>query len=212
MGYKDFKVASFPRSGTHYLLALLNLNFWQGGNYCKYLYRSTGHKLHLEEEGDPDWAIFYIWRLFDGVAASVFAMRDDWCLDEDDYQRFLQRPLGEMYNPARAGCACLNGEPRRGVNSTFEDNPFILREAWKNHIATWTGKQLPNLFVVSYDRLLSNFDDEMLEIAEFLGSKKREFKNIKKRVGWWVSSKEVRTPRCERGDAGSSPVTYPNFF
>jgi hypothetical protein len=56
------------------------------------------------------------------------------------------------------------------------------------HIGKWKNAEvrIDNVFIVNYDRLLSDFDEEMRRIAKWVGSDKvSDFLNIP-RTGIWV--------------------------
>jgi hypothetical protein len=200
MRFRDFRVSSFPRSGTHYLLKVLGDNFWPGAS--KYWKRFTIHALQFAEEEDRTLAIFYISRNFESVARSCFRLRKFWRFDEDDYGRFLERPLREMYNPELPGIAYRDGvRHRQGGRPRFSQHTNTLYELWQAHNLTWARKRLPNLFIVFYEDLISNFVGTMTEIAEFLGSSRRTFADVPEHVGWRIEPPD----EVGKGGGGGGP-------
>ena len=117
-----YNIHGHPRSGTHYLMAVLNANFihkpsiWEVA-WGHLRYEDKGRKvmaypLHglsnsFEENGLPH---FYIWRKFDDVARSILRMPDRFGIQRKD----LEITAGKLYL-----ASSKVDHPKKGDNTTI---------------------------------------------------------------------------------------------
>jgi hypothetical protein len=168
------RVASFPRSGTHYLCALLKENFypdgdlslavysWEVGHWSRRILR-TGEqakvlpygKLFYSHQFPRYWEsseeIVYIWREGGGVAWSLYRWERAWHKDKPklSLREFLRQPL-DWYGTLRVPA------PGSGNEYRIFDQWLIIRGAC----------------LVSYEKLVLNPAEELEKIAEHFGLKK----------------------------------------
>ena len=93
MKYKNILSTGHPRSGTHYITALISVNFLDDTDYFK-IYRN--HELPDLVE-DPDFAYLHIWRDFKAVSRSIYVLKERFGLDVDSYGQFLKRRYSDMW-------------------------------------------------------------------------------------------------------------------
>jgi hypothetical protein len=191
--FSRIQIHCHPRSGSHYLAALIDLNFFDGSNYLRHYKKSKPHRFGgqvlREINNHPETAYVYIWRSFEPVSLSMYKMRKRFGLIEDDFDTFLDTKYSEMWRravPSRVKVNVLHRERViRGSSSLFSRARLVPYEYWKMHIASWKkleGKE--NVILVLYDNLLEHFQGTMLALAQALGSDKDTFLDIKEKVGW----------------------------
>lgn len=189
MNYTNFTVYGFPRSGQHYLSALVARNFFDDSFYEG---RTGAHKLTSPHLGSDDTAILYVVRYFEAVAASIFKVRHHFRLRAYDLRALKELPVEQMFTPELSGTVDFN--PMGKVERiTKQGKAFLgvkgtLKRAWRDHISAWSALAAKhgNVHIVQYNQLTgTQFDDAMLKVARFLGSDKTEFENIRERVGWY---------------------------
>jgi hypothetical protein len=189
MKYDALLCTGQPRSGTHYITALISLNFLNNKDYLK-IYRSH-ESVQLIQNSQT--AYFYIWREFEPMAKSIYQLKERFGLKIDSYGVFLRSRYGDMWvmgDPDKISINARNlwGRTKvKGISDFFKDIDMCPREFWEYHNGLWDeyAKKNPNVIVVKYDDVLRNLDAEMNRIAEKIGCDKREFKNIEKKIGYW---------------------------
>lgn len=190
MKYKTVKVASHPRSGSHWVMRLIDMNFFDGKDYLKHY---GGHPFGNEPRSKgyfkPNQAVIYTWRTIDDAVRSIYKMRHRFGLDEDNYETFCVTPMKKMYNPNLKVVAVrdtLTGEDKfTDVDWLFRSREETPKEYIEKHRRSWqVHTDKPNFLAVCYDDLVVDFQGTMLRIAHFLGSNKTEFVDENRRVGW----------------------------
>lgn len=156
-------VHSYPRSGTHYLRALLEENFGPAG-----WWRGDPHQLPVGlEEGEH----FYIVRNFDDAAASFLA-RDR---NATELERFRNSSWKELFE---SGALLDSSRRREWIPSEYRHlTPY---EYWQLHTDSW--RNTDGVFVVAYEDLVGRFQETMLKIAKWLGSDRSTFTNVTKKA------------------------------
>lgn len=190
MRYENVAVFGFYRAGTHYLAALLARTFF---NTQKYLPFYAGHG--KKPNRDRNTLNIYVYRNFDDTAKSMFRLRERMGIDTDDYNHFISSKLCDIWSPKcrpRAKVNYLYNEiVRTDVCSDFKGVNKTFKELWEDHVAyPMLTREHPNIHILRYEDLTDNFEDTIICIAKALGSDKREFVNIKERVGWYNASKQ----------------------
>ena len=199
-------VYSHPRSGTHYVTALISTNFYDDDDYMKYC---NGHQPFAGSPLNASFAkgqkkkFIYIHRRFDGVAKSIFILRNRFGLKVNSYDKFLNRTYKSMWS--RRLNVDVKEETLTGkkyfssVSNMFRGVDKTPEQYHKWHQAQWSQiSGLPNIHLVSYDSLMSDFDAEMSKISKFLGKSNNKFKNIDRQIGWSTNASAVRPPYWER--------------
>jgi hypothetical protein len=190
MKYNSVKVVSHPRSGSHWVMRLIDLNFFDGKNYLKhYGGHPFGHEMRARGYFKRNQAVIYTCRNLDNTAKSIFRMRHRFGLNEDDYEKFLITPMRKMYNNKLKFEAIRDTLTDKievtEVDWLFRNRNETVKEYIQKHIDSWSmhvGK--PNFIVLPYSSLVNGFENSMLAIAQFLGSNKTKFIDEQKRIGW----------------------------
>jgi hypothetical protein len=192
MKYKTAKVVGHPRSGTHYLTHLLNVNFFHLKNYLPlYAGHSNHHKQWLT---DGNTAVFYMFRNNKDTIQSIYNMKERFGLKANSMEEFLSTKLCDLKD-TKQKCNAVRNVP--GQYQEFHDSDGYLGshnqtiEAYlDSHKRKWTNWCMfaDNGYIVRYENLINDFDNTMLNIAKFLKSNKTEFINESYRVGWYNKS------------------------
>lgn len=193
MKYRQIKVSGHRRSGTHYTSAVISLNFVEDDEYSKiYEKHKTPEKLGITKNRDT--MFIYVWRDFDSVSKSLYNMRKRFGLNINNFETFLQTRYCDMFDGNRTKSE-VNVKVETLKNKKIVTNkvggglknvkmtPF---EFWKFDKERWEkiAETEPNVLIVKYDDLISDFDSEMKRIATAIGSNKQKFVNINKKIGW----------------------------
>ena len=188
MKYKNVKVVGHPRSGSHYLAQLLNINFYHHHDYLTlYAGHSKGHIAWLKQ---PSTAIIYIYRDNTDTIKSMFKLRDRFGLVAKDIKEFRTKRLSQMHNANIESKAIFKGKIVTVVDRYLSTIHLTIDEYLDEHKSYWSKKAS---FVVKYDALLEpHFQPTMLAIADFLGSENGEFIRETKRIGWYDASDEEK--------------------
>ena len=189
MKYRDILCTGQPRSGTHYITALISSYFLDDTDYLK-IYRN--HELP-EIVQVQSIAYFHIWRDFEPMAKSIYVLKERFGLSVGSYEEFLKSRYTDMWrmkNPEKAvtNVRTLNGRARfTGISDFFKGVDMNPRQYWEYYNTVWAecAKENPNVISVKYDDMLEDFNGTMSYIAARLGSDVTEFKNIDRKVGWW---------------------------
>lgn len=198
-----YNVHGHPRSGTHYLMAVLNANFihepsiWEveWGHLKK---NSQGrmamaYPLHglpdtLKENDLPH---LYIWRDFESVANSILRMPRRFGITRKGLtlNEFAATPWGDLHVPGTRWAWKIDGVKKGGVTSAFSSAlpPLDMTpyDYWNLHVSEWIdfASHRTDVCVVDYVTLTSSFQEEMERIATWLGQERREFVDVKEKIG-----------------------------
>ena len=93
MKYRDIVSVGHPRSGTHYITALISTNFLNDPDYLK-IYGNHGLP---PIACDPSIAYVHIWREFTEVAKSIYMLKERFGLDIGSYEEFLGTLYKDMW-------------------------------------------------------------------------------------------------------------------
>lgn len=197
MKYKTAKVIGHPRSGSHYLARLLNINFFHLSDYLPlYAGHSTAHIRHFN---DPNTAVFYIYRDNTNTITSMYTMRNRFGLVADSLEEFKNTRLCDMHNVNIKSKAIRNLGTRKEETTIvdtylkrFDQTP---EEYLNAHKKFWLGLKHSNYYVVKYENLLYEFEHTMEMIAWFLESSKHEFVQEEERIGWYDKN-DVKKSFC----------------
>ena len=189
MKYKEIFCTGHPRSGTHYITALVSTNFQDDSDYLK-IY---GNHALPRIARDPRVAYIHIWRDFEGVAKSIFVLKERFGLKAADYEAFLKTPYKDMWakkNPDSivTNVRTLSGSAKYlGAVDFFKGVDMTPRGFWEFYNRSWVDAKVkhPNIISVKYDDILKNFDGAMTDIGKMLHCDVGSFKNIDRKVGWW---------------------------
>jgi len=187
MEEKKVLVFGHHRSGNHYLCALVNVNFFGKEDYRFF----CNGRQHALIRGVPKKKKYlYIYRNFEDVSKSVFNMRARFGLEVDTYEEFLSKRYCDMYTGKIAVNLHVNIMSKQfkdRSSSIFFHNIKRTPKEWhdfhlEHHFRI--DENLDDLLLVSYDDLKTDFQAEMLKIAQHLGSDKTQFDNIDEKVGY----------------------------
>jgi len=189
MKYKNIKITGHQRTGTHYIAALICTNFLNTEDYVKHY---LNHKLPAIAT-NKHIAYVYTWRDFKTTSKSIFKMRARFGLQVDDYEKFLNTKYSDMWSNINFGTINvkdLKGNIRKAdrISTYFRKINYKPKEWWSLYHNKWSSsmRNKSNIIKVSYNNLIDNFDEGMLEIATKLGVYSRTFNNIENKVGWYV--------------------------
>ncbi len=176
------------RSGTHWLRVVMSLNFRYNGRA-----RGMGHGFPGPWiNGQPN--VFYIKREFDGVARSMWNLKERFGIGAGTFEEFVDTPWKDQWTKHPPSLMSLGSHERRKLKEVPTDGHFrsiamTPRQYHKHHVKKWTEFGASSLTIVDYDRLVADFDAEMQIIASALGSSKTSFENIP-RTGPWKHGEE----------------------
>lgn len=185
MKYKNIVCIGHPRSGTHYITALISTNFLNDPDYLK-IYGNHGLP---QIACDPNVVYIHIWREFKGVAKSIYVLRESFGLDVDSYvtrykdMRKIKRPNKLITNVRTLAKNTIFP----GVVDFFQEVDMKPQEYWEYYNTLWANsrKNNPNIVSIKYNNVLEDFNGTMAYIAESLDSDVAYCNNITRRVGWW---------------------------
>jgi len=159
------KLYSHPRSGTNWLLALLEQAYW---GCVKYAPAETGHwSQRVEVPAAPQSTQFwgghqfcqnarggkriYLYRDGRDVALSLWRTKafqhKSW--RRLSFSEFLRRPLDWLRTPGRK-----------------TDQHWTIAEHWRRHLDSW--HKAPGTLFVRYEDLLNDAPTELARIADFV--------------------------------------------
>jgi len=186
-------IKGFPRSGNHYFAALVSTNFYDLLGY-RLFQRPHVHSLPGKYERKLEKnkiLLLYIYRNFEDIAKSLFVIRYTFGLVVDNFDTFLNTKMNDMFSRAqpalkRGAYFSLGGFHRanRRISGVFEHIDMTLKEYHDLHINSWAAFESENLLIIRYEDLLNDFQETMRMVAIRLGSDKKTFTNISKKVGW----------------------------
>ena len=201
MKYKVVKIIGHPRSGTHWINRLIDLNFFDGTDYLRhYNGHLWGHQKRAREYFQQSGlGVIYTYRNLSDTIKSIYRMRQRFGLDEDDFHKFSTTPMNKMYNPHIKVDVVRNTLKNKDEINKVDrllNRRETVSEYIKTHVQSWKVYiAKPNFMMLYYDDLVNDFEKTMLKISEFLESDKTTFKDEKRRVGWWDSQdKEWKKP------------------
>lgn len=198
-------VHGHPRSGTHYLMSVLNENFIQRPGPFRDAFghnRLASRHLHgLPDQSDATWfdegRHFYIWRSFDAVAKSILRMPERFgIVAKLSLEEFKKATWKDIYEPgvrwAWKQVHELSEEARieRGNTTAFgvtfymEAINWNTYEFWQHHVHTWRSfaASRDNIMMLRYEELQTNFPCVLRNVAKWLGSSKTDFRTVDRKV------------------------------
>lgn len=166
------------RSGAHYLNALLKLNF----DHTDHTPRGHAFPGKWVVKPGPK---FYINRNFDDISLSIWRLRERFGIRVDSYEEFLTTKYRDMWHDYGKIKVGRYGKPTNASSANgMRQIDMTPVEYWRKHTEAWEKYGHPNVHHVNYDALRTAFQAEMLLIAEYLGSDRKEFENVIERQGW----------------------------
>lgn len=189
MKFKGILCTGHPRSGTHYIAALVSVNFLNDEDYLK-IYRN--HELpHMVQ--DPHMAYIYVWRRFEGVARSIYVLKERFGLKVDSYETFIAKRYSEMWgagNPDQVVTKIRTLHEKAslsGISDFFQKVDMTPKAYWAYYNRKWAecADTHTNVFGICYDDMVQDFKGSMGDMALKLGSSLSEFKDIRQKIGWW---------------------------
>ena len=191
MKYKTVMIPGHPRSGSHWINRLIDLNFFDGRDYLRHY---GGHPWgngpratkYLQQKGQ---AVIYTYRNVDDAVNSIYRMRHRFGLDRDNYEAFCKTPMRQMFNRQLKVVAFRDTVKKQDkitqVDTLFAQRAETVPEYIRKHTNSWkVHLKKPNFMMLCYDDLVSDFQGTMLTVAQLLGSDKTTFVDEQKRVGW----------------------------
>lgn len=187
MNFKTAKVIGHPRSGSHYLAHLLNINFFCYPTYLPlYGGHSNSHKNWLK---DSSIAVFYIYRNNNSTIDSMYNLRNRFGLVADSIEEFKNSKLSDMHDKNIKSEAICNIQGNKqivtDVDTYFKNINKTPEEFLNSHKEFWLSENKNNFLSLRYEDLLNDFEHTMKLIAWFLNSEAINFIQEKERVGWY---------------------------
>ena len=190
MKYNIVQVCGHPRSGTHYIAALIHKNFFnKEGSYLEcYGTHKIGSKMKIRSSV----GYIYVWRNFKDLSESFYNMRHRFGVpNETSYKEFLRTKYSDIWT---RDVGKFKIKINTGEEETFNTNVCNLvknsqmtpSEYWLSHMKSWVklSESFDNIFIVGYNEIRKYFEETMIEIADYLKSNKTEFVDVKEKVGW----------------------------
>jgi hypothetical protein len=189
MKYRGILCTGHPRSGTHYITALISINFLDDMDYFK-IYRNHEFPDLVK---DQDIAYFHIWRDFEAMASSIYILKERFGLRVGSYEQFLKSRYSDMWRMGDLDKVVTNASDLyrraqiKGISDFFKGVAMKPREFWEHYNGVWKkcSDENPNVVSVKYGDMMEDFKSTMAYIAARLGSDLTEVKNIDRKVGWW---------------------------
>ena len=191
MKFDCIKVGTHPRTGTHYLMSLIALNFTSDPvTYERFFWN---HDLLAEDfVPEKDVAYITIFRDADDVMDSMWRLRARFGLDVDTYEEFLKTKYKDMYNDKMSSKTqkvtykkkVLVTDKIAGNFSGIDLYPKEYYEIYKKNRRDFTAKYPEQFKIVQYENLKTDFVEEMVALCFFLGADLCNFKNINYKIGW----------------------------
>ena len=189
--YDKIQVCGHPRSGTHYIAALVCKNFFntKDGSYLEcYGTHKTGDTIKIR----PNILYVYVERRFQDVVKSFYVIRHRFGIpDEISFEEFFKSKYSNMWtrNVGKFKIKINTGDKdtyNTNVCNLFRDITMAPRAYWEHHINTWIKARSKhnNIVIISYNKTLLNMNYSMRKVANCLGSDKTEFIDVKDKVGW----------------------------
>lgn len=186
------RVHSHPRSGTHWLQAVLNENFVHAENYYDIYWNRPEHGFpDRYEDWGSDLKRFYIFRRFDSVAYSFLkpARREQYGLSDISLDKFAHTPWNELVSVDGTWKGIWEGSEVSGA--VLDNHGFALEtrtpyEFWNDHVTAWLqwANEREDVLVVEYEALKNEFQKEMAKVGEFLGKPHENYVEVTRQVGW----------------------------
>jgi len=185
----NVKVLGHPRSGNHFVAALVNENFIGWHEYV-FLVRDRCH--NLWDTLDADTKFIYVYRDVNDVLNSVYGLRGRFGLDVHDFGKFVSTRYCDMFSEDVRARVCCNYITSK-MTVTEKSREFKAVEyrppQWHRiHLLHYRklSEIYDNLLMISYESFMKNFQGAMTTISGFLGSTRRKFNPIREKVGWYV--------------------------
>lgn len=188
---KTVTVSSHPRAGSHWVMRLIDINFFNGANYLKHY---GGHPFGDSPRVDQfltklNNLTVYVSRDTMHSARSIFKMRNRFGLGVDNFRDFLITPLRDMWNGQLVTTAVRDIITDRtmeyNVDRLFAGLDETVVQYIDRHKLTWERHTcLPHFCHLTYDGLVNNFNEEMKKLAHHFDPGRTEFKDETTRVGW----------------------------
>lgn len=175
-------VSAHHRSGTNFLQAACRVNFTRIDSGAGY------HNLDPSRLAKHLFPRIYIVRPWRNVAESLWRMRERFGAGAASLEEFENTPWSKQWKIFPPALYAQSGS-KRVPTSSYYKNIDLKPQAYHDlHIKTWTAWSVENpkqVMVIQYLDLVGDYQETMLGIAEFLGSDKKQFKTIDKKVGIW---------------------------
>lgn len=188
MRFDNIKVCGHRRTGTHYAAAVISTNFLGSDDYLKiYEKHKTPKKLNVTK--NPKTAYIVVTRNFEDTAKSIYIMRKRFGLKTKDYKTFLITNYKKMWSKD-VGKFTIKMDT---LNTTkiiqksgggLKNIDMTPKKYWNSYYKLW--KPEKNVFILSYDKLINDFNITMEELSLWLASDKKKFSSISKKVGWRI--------------------------
>ncbi|MCK5017092.1 MAG: sulfotransferase domain-containing protein [Candidatus Peribacteraceae bacterium] len=181
-----------PRSGNHYVVHLLELNF--KGKYTK----KFGHygSMPINKKQIPNYKFIYLYRNFDAVSKSIFRLKGRHGVPEDlSFKDFIDKPAKDWFvkggnNAVTRTKLFDNGrlQTKKEGGRTTPVGPLSMRleDFHKASLKNWFeySKKYDNIHLLKYEDLMNDFDNTMDNLSIFLfGKTFAPYKNVVKKVG-----------------------------
>lgn len=176
-------IFGYPRSGNHYLGAVVRANDLVPLERVRYGPERSSHSWPpalFEDLLGADNHLLYIWRSFDAIAPSMLAKEQasGMIVGTLSVPQFSNTPWSELIEEGHVKVQFLN---RWVPKDRWHTTPY---ECWKNHVHTWLSlaESRTDVHSVSYDDICYRFQDTMSYIAQWLGSDRTDFVDVTKKV------------------------------
>lgn len=199
MHYKSVQILSHPRSGSHYLTALIAKNFFKTDDYLSF-YGGHGFNFQLMEQrikNKNNTLFIYIKRNLEDTLKSIFSLRSRFGLDVDDFKVFKSTPYNQMWNGSLkvdvVRKTLLSTDFFNSVDPLFRKINKTPEEFHKIHYKFWTELYLKysNTFIICYDSLKANYL-AILRTLKLILDIDHISLNIDQKIGWEIRKEEIK--------------------
>jgi hypothetical protein len=178
-----FLIIGHPRSGSHFLTALIAVNFFNTNNYIQFY---GGHADKFRDSF-KNKKIIYSWRNFEETSQSIFKIRKRFGICTDNFTEFLNRPLKDLWsNNLEFEIKVDYITEQKIVNKVdalWKNTNKTLYDYWFDHINYWTKRE--DVLSIKYEDLMKSNETELKKVANFIGKEELvEIKRIDEKVGW----------------------------
>jgi len=191
MLFEEIKIGTHPRTGTHYTMSLIALNFTTDPNSYERLFW-THFIIHKDFIPEKDIAYITVFRDRDKVMDSMWRLRGRFGLKAESFQKFLTTKYKDMFNAEMKSETLKVSYKKHTLVTNKKDESFKYinlcpEEYYEMHKQSWIdfkARYPEQVHIVQYESLLEDFNKAMQELCLFLGADLIKFRNINYKIGW----------------------------
>ncbi|MFC1733616.1 sulfotransferase domain-containing protein [candidate division KSB1 bacterium] len=173
---ENITLISQPRSGYHWLLAVLMHNIPRG--------LSVTPKSHNEQYNASDKFVYVYRKDIEASVASLHNVRSFFGLDIDDYNTFKNTRMRDMFNANMPVTVVTDGIDIEHIDPMFRDETKTPVEFMNASQAYWFGYgSTANVHLVCYEDMVSDLQGTMDTLFDFMNIPRQTIIDVPTRVG-----------------------------